>query len=292
MLRPRVVLWGILLISLFPAAASGFPTISELHQDDPLFRQISDDIEQAYRRDTPRPPLLLYTYSPRSGDTLFSIAARLLLPYSTIASINGISRAEAPIGTQPLLIPNQPGRFSHEPLSAPPESPDLPEAVEIQLDSDPHSGGYFYPGLDFSPHERRAFYQRRFGYPVAVPRITSGYGMRVSPITGRRMMHFGTDFGGYSAAEVLAAADGTVTAIDWSPVLGFYIEIQHDEEISSLYGHLSQIAVNYGEAVRKADPIGRMGTTGLTTGPHVHFEVHEDGVPVDPLRHLPHMKTE
>lgn len=277
---------GILILFLIPLAASTLerlPVLESLHEYDTLFQQIRNDIEQAYRVSEQNPPLLLYRYTPSENETIFSIAARLLLPYGTIASLNSIDSATTPIANRSLLIPNQPGLFSADKDRF--SDADSHEALSISLRG--IAEGWFFLGKDFSAAERRTFFESRFGFPVASPRITSDYGMRISPITGTPLMHNGIDFGGREGTAVLAAADGKVQSVTWSPVLGFYVEIQHDDTLTSIYGHLSQISVNYSQQVRRSEMIGRMGTTGLSTGSHVHFEVHDSGQPVNPFRYLP-----
>lgn len=257
--------------------------LESLQESNALFRQIRADIEQAYQVGTPDPPLHIYMYHPSDSENLFSVAARLLLPYSTIATLNGITSAQTVLGNQTILLPNQPGIFS----STPDREDAQTESIAFAEPIGPDRVSYFFPGEDYTPSERREFFENRFSFPVASPRVTSGYGMRISPITRVPLLHNGVDFGGRTNSEVLAAADGVIVSIEWSQALGFYIEIQHDEKLSTIYGHLSQIGVNYGQQVSRSEIIGRMGTTGLTTGPHVHFEIRYENSPVDPFSYLP-----
>ncbi len=262
------------------------PILPSLNESDPLFQQIRGDVERAYRPDVPPPPLTLYRYQAGENETIFSIAARLLLPYSSIATLNSITYASQSVGGRLLLIPNQAGLFSQEERSE-------GASQSLSLESE-HLGSrhwYFYPGSDFTPSERRSFFQQQFTFPVTNPRITSPFGFRNSPFTGRRLMHYGIDFGGIENSPILAAAGGEVSNVDWSPLLGFFVEISHDNHLTSMYGHLSQITVSYGQHVRRGEQIGKMGTTGLTTGSHVHFEIHRDGIPVDPALFLPEVRT-
>lgn len=282
-----------LLLSTASAAQAAdpeqFPLLTNLQENNPLFRQLRADIEQAYRRNEASPPLILYRYVPQEGETLFSISARLLLPYSSIASLNSIHSSRTDINSMNLLIPNQPGIFS--PADSETERSTSPVTIILP---DPRSGNTvwnYFPGEDFSPAERSRFFDSRFSFPVDAPRVTSGYGMRISPITNMELMHHGVDFGGRSGNPVLAAASGRISAISWNPVLGYYVEIDHDSGITSLYGHLAQITVNFGQQVNRAETIGKMGTTGLTTGPHVHFEIRQEGIPVDPFLYLPKIEV-
>jgi len=113
--------------------------------------------------------------------------------------------------------------------------------------------------------------------------ITSGYGYRTHPVLGYRRLHTGLDIGAGAGSPVFAAADGEVYYASWRGGYGRCIILLHGGEISTLYGHLSRIEVFPGETVRRGQQIGAVGSTGLSTGPHLHFEVRRNGVPVDPM---------
>lgn len=121
--------------------------------------------------------------------------------------------------------------------------------------------------------------------PIDGAHITSGFGMRFHPILGYSRMHRGVDFGAPIGTAVYAAGDGTVTRAEQVSGYGNYIELQHNQEYATAYGHLSGFApgLHEGEHVRQGDVIGYVGMTGLATGPHLHYEVHYDGNQIDPL---------
>jgi murein DD-endopeptidase MepM/ murein hydrolase activator NlpD len=118
--------------------------------------------------------------------------------------------------------------------------------------------------------------------PVA-GRITSGFGMRFHPILHYARMHAGIDFGAAWGSPIVAAADGTVVVASYGGGYGRHVEIAHGGGIVSLYGHMSSIAATPGEPVRQGQVIGYVGSSGLSTGPHLHFEVKVNGRPVDPM---------
>jgi murein DD-endopeptidase MepM/ murein hydrolase activator NlpD len=121
--------------------------------------------------------------------------------------------------------------------------------------------------------------------PVDAARITSGFGMRFHPILGYSRMHRGVDFGAPSGTRVYAAGDGVVTMAGRSSGYGNYVEIEHNQQYATAYGHLSGFGpgIRDGARVRQGDVIGYVGMTGLATGPHLHYEVHYHGVQIDPL---------
>lgn len=120
--------------------------------------------------------------------------------------------------------------------------------------------------------------------PVHAP-VTSGFGWRVHPITGVPRPHTGTDFGAAHGTLVGAAGDGTVVSAGWRGGYGKTVLVDHGSQ-TTLYAHLSDTTVVAGQRVRRGDPLGRVGSTGQSTGAHLHFEVRVDGVPVDPLTRL------
>jgi murein DD-endopeptidase MepM/ murein hydrolase activator NlpD len=116
-----------------------------------------------------------------------------------------------------------------------------------------------------------------FIFPLAVPApITSGFGWRVHPIRGDRRLHKGVDLGAPTGTPVLAAADGKVELSDWLSGYGRAIILSHqDNTRETLYAHLSEAFVKPGQWVEKGTVIGRVGSTGLSTGPHLHFELRQ-----------------
>lgn len=116
--------------------------------------------------------------------------------------------------------------------------------------------------------------------------LTSGFGNRRDPISRGRGNHQGIDIAAAPGAPVRAAADGLVTRASRQGGLGKAVFLSHGYGLASRYGHLSEIVVKPGQRVRRGDVIGRVGNTGRSTGYHLHYEVHLDGSPVDPLAYL------
>ena len=119
--------------------------------------------------------------------------------------------------------------------------------------------------------------------PLEFSRVSSGYGMRFHPISGQRKAHLGVDYAAPTGTPVRTIGDGVVTFAGWQRGYGNVIQIQHKDRQSSLYAHLSRIDVSRGQRVEQGDRVGAVGSTGASTGPHLHFEFRTNDVPQDPL---------
>ena len=118
--------------------------------------------------------------------------------------------------------------------------------------------------------------------PINGARISSGFGGRKHPILGYRKMHTGVDFAAPTGTPVLAAGSGTVEYAAWNGAAGKYIRIRHTDGYKTAYFHLSRINVSVGKYVKQDQIIGKVGSTGRSTGPHLHYEVVLRGKPINP----------
>lgn len=123
-----------------------------------------------------------------------------------------------------------------------------------------------------------------FGAPVEKVRVTSNYGMRNDPFTGEPKRHRGIDFAGKIGTELMAVAPGRVISAGERVGYGTTVEIDHGLGFTTLYAHLSQITVSRGDWVRPGTVIGLGGSSGRSTGPHLHYEIRYKGVPFDPTK--------
>lgn len=123
-------------------------------------------------------------------------------------------------------------------------------------------------------------------HPVGNANYTSSYGVRYDPFTGRTAMHAGLDLAGPTGSPIYATADGVVHRAGWGGAYGNMIDLGHGKGIATRYGHLSRVLVRAGDRVKKGDVIGRMGSTGRSTGSHLHYEVRVDGRAVNPTPYL------
>jgi len=120
-------------------------------------------------------------------------------------------------------------------------------------------------------------------WPTKSTYIGSAFGMRYHPILKVLKEHTGTDIGGAYGDEIYASASGTVVLSRYNGGYGYSVEIDHGEGITTIYGHASKLLVKEGEEVVKGQVIALVGSSGVSTGPHVHFEIRIDNVPVDPI---------
>ena len=123
--------------------------------------------------------------------------------------------------------------------------------------------------------------------PVTTNRaMSSNFGMRVHPILGGHHMHKGVDLPASTGTPIHATADGVIGRADWFGGYGLCVEIEHGANLETRYGHMSRIAVAEGQHVHKGDVIGYVGSTGRSTGPHLHYEVRIAGEAVNPVPYL------
>ena len=290
-----------LQVSLFCRNAGAqelFPVIGRLDSRDVVFKQYLTDVETARRRlfgqkqnnEEINAYLRIYSYTPKNEDDLFRLSARCNVPYSALATLNRINHPEPFSG--PVLLPTVPGLYI-------PENPanDLERLLSLSRESENgtiitvRSGEkplryLFFPGEDFNPTERSFFLNRGFRFPLHNYRISSSFGMRPNPFTGKPHFHNGVDLAAPVGTEVYAAREGRVTETGFDPVFGNYIVIAHDDNWASLYGHLSAVSVQLYSYVTVNNVIGKVGTTGQSTGPHLHFELRKRGTALDPTKLL------
>jgi murein DD-endopeptidase MepM/ murein hydrolase activator NlpD len=184
---------------------------------------------------------------------------------------------------------------------------DVNRMLEGMRRSDSGAGGPFIPPSDtlaampegegervvsvLSQLERVALLQQAarkmpFAKPVNGLRLTSGFGTRRDPFNGRRSLHHGIDFAGPRGTPILAPADGVVVFAGAQRGYGRTVKIRHANGFETLYAHLNRAAVRVGQTVRRGQKIAELGNTGRSTGPHLHYEVHYNGRPVNPLKFI------
>ena len=127
---------------------------------------------------------------------------------------------------------------------------------------------------------------RPAGAPIVKGWMSSPFGERVDPISGKKAWHEGMDFAGAKSSEVIAVANGVVVFAGYRDGYGKMVEISHGKDMRTRYGHHEEVLVHAGQSVKRGDVIALMGSSGRSTGPHVHFEVLKEGRPVNPARYV------
>lgn len=270
-----------------------YPLIEVLNSSDASYRQAVEDINRYYRSvysNSDIPPLGLFSYKPKGEDSIFSVAARFNLAYDTIASLNGLRNPDALLEAEYLVIPNQQGLFipvqpsnDLEKLMRSWRGDSVLRVREIVIAAPRGKRRfYFFPGENFHAVERSFFLNVLFRFPLPTGVVSSGFGMRISPFSHKEHFHNGIDIAAPAGTEVFAAAAGKVSAAGADAVLGNYVVLVHRGNFSTIYGHLLERRINAGQNVGAGDIIGTVGSTGMSTGPHLHFEIRNAGEPWNP----------
>jgi murein DD-endopeptidase MepM/ murein hydrolase activator NlpD len=234
-------------------------------------------------------PIDIKLYRVREDDTLSGITERFGMDLDTIASLNrewGSGVHLIQIG-EAIKIPNQDGIYIEidRDLDLLCEEKGVPVEVVYAVNGINQSQispgiELFFPGVQHTGIERSVITGSAFLKPVA-GWLTSGFGYRRDPFTKEMHFHRGIDLAASTGTVVRAALDGRVVVVGYDPLLGNYILIRHQISYSTMYGHLSQAWIARGATVTRGQRIGAVGSTGKSTGPHLHFEIRRRGVPVN-----------
>ncbi|MFW6235685.1 MAG: M23 family metallopeptidase, partial [Desulfovibrionales bacterium] len=207
-------------------------------------------------------------------------------------SLNRLTATELEEGAS-VLIPGIPGVFV--PLTPATDLEaimhDLRREREATVITVNHADGprpyRFFAGEDFLAEERRAFLGLMFRHPLPDGNLSSPFGPRVNPITAQWSFHGGVDYAAAAGTPVLAARGGTVSEIGFNDILGNYVILSHSGGFRTVYGHLESVAVSLNQEVRSGMILGAVGSTGMVTGSHLHFEIRQGGRARDPELMLP-----
>lgn len=235
------------------------------------------------------------TYRLRPNDTLSDIAIRYGLRLDTLVSYNNIPDVHRMQIGQELQIPSRDGLKykvqrgdSLESIARAKNTTvnSLLDANNLTSTALAVNQELFIPNARLSQEDLAFALGELFAYP-AIGRFTSGFGFRADPFTGLRRFHNGIDFAGAIGTPIRAAMAGRVVHVE-SQVgnYGKYVIIEHSRGFKTLYAHMDAFTVAVGQYVSQGQQIGRMGNTGRSTGPHLHFTVFENGRVVDPRQYL------
>jgi murein DD-endopeptidase MepM/ murein hydrolase activator NlpD len=237
-----------------------------------------------------------HTYSihkMKTGESIWQVARRFHVSLDSVMTLNQITDAGKIRSGDSIKIPRYSGVYYTVNKNDTVEliarkygvSSDLIRTYNDIGDYLDVGKSLFIYGAKLTSSERQATYGVNFVAPV-IGYVTSPYGMRIHPILNAPIFHTGLDIGGNAGASVKAASDGVVTFAGENGSYGNFIVIKHASGYESAYGHLSKIYIKNGKRVAKGEAIGEVGSTGLSTGPHLHFEIKSKGQFINPLRFI------
>jgi len=239
-------------------------------------------------------PVTFQTYKVRQGDTISGIAKKFgLTNISTLISVNDIGNVRQLAAGQKLKIPSIDGIVytvkKGDSLSGitGKYKVSLEQLLDVnELTSETLTAGQqlFLPGAAMDANSLRNAMGELFRMPISAKfRWSSPYGYRIDPIAGVKSFHTGTDMACPTGTPILAAMSGKVTTTGINRVYGNYVIIDHGNGYQTLYAHMSKIIASKGQWVSQGTRIGLVGSTGYSTGPHLHFTVYKKGKLVDPM---------
>lgn len=270
------------------------PRIESFSRKDVIFQQLCQAVEDNEKeifagRDF---SLEFFVYRCQKDETVIPLSSDMLVPYDTIATLNDISDSSVSMKGREIIVPSVKGIFiAEKPRNAieillsrefSSECQNSPEIYEIN-----GRRLFFLAGKRFSGTQRAFFFDLNFRLPLDTKVISSDYGYRMSPVYGRWKFHKGVDFAAPEGDDVFAAKRGEVKFVARNDsVFGNYIIIAHSDGLTSVYAHLSKILVEKGQVVSGGQIVGRVGQTGMATGPHLHFEIRRGGEAENPMQFL------
>jgi murein DD-endopeptidase MepM/ murein hydrolase activator NlpD len=304
LIKLNILLWGILVISLVlflarPKKAGtedgmgGAITAEEFVF--PAFDEEAVDLELEgipEPEEFSRPRMLTFSsYTMEAGDMIGRIAIRAGLSEDSLISVNDIKNTRLMQIGQVIKIPNQDGIYysvkSGETLESIAEKYNTTVAHiktvnELFSDTVPANTSLFIPGAKLDWTSRQEINGDLFIWPTS-GRISSPYGYRMAPFARVRAFHSGIDITAPMGSPIKAAMAGRVTQVGNDESWGNFVVISHHSGYRTFYAHMSVVRVKAGAYVENGERIGDVGSTGLSTGPHVHFTVYKNGVTVSPL---------
>jgi len=243
---------------------------------------------------TEYPTLSYSVYRVKAGDMVGIIAENFGITQDTIISVNNIRQTRTIQPGDYFRIPNIPGiiytvRQDGETIAS------ITKEYEVNAEKCSYVNNIeeealltagttlFIPDAELDYVTRQEINGDLFRRPIkAWYYISSYFGWRNSPFTGQRSYHSGIDMACPTGTKIYGALSGTVTTAGWSDVYGNYVIVRHHSGYKTLYAHMSKINVRVGQYVTQDSILGYVGSTGLSTGPHLHFTVYKNGVAVNP----------
>ena len=304
LIQINLLLWGVLVVSLglfivWPKntgtenGVGGAIMPEERAESIPYEETVDLELEGIPEpEEFSRPRMLTFnTYTMEKGDMIGIIAMRAGLSEDSIISVNNIKNTRLMQIGQVIKIPNQDGIYysvkSNDTLESIAEKYNttavhIKAANELFSDAVALNTSLFIPGAKLDWINRQEINGDLFIWPTA-GRVSSPYGYRMAPFARARMFHTGIDIAAPMGSPLKAAMAGRVTQIGVDDSWGNFVVISHHSGYRTFYAHMSVVRAKAGAYVETGERIGDVGSTGLSTGPHVHFTVYKNGVTVNPL---------
>ena len=306
MFKKSIAIFTFVFLSFFLVYAqsdSVYPLIQSLTFRDPLFKQYTEDVASArialaHGKTNEELPIKFYRYKVEAGWDVLGIVARCCIDNAGIITLNRIQSAKDDLAGLYVLLPTVPGLYIPEDTGNPLEKLEAAACEKklikpLQLNIATQKGNrkvYYFPNDKLDETTWRYFLSPLYRFPLDSGILTSPFGKRPSPFSGKPSYHPGIDLAAPTGSPVYACAPGKVTAVLFSNVYGNHIIIKHNDGNESLYGHLSKTIATLNQIVKAGTLIGEVGSTGMSTGPHLHFEIRKSGVPTDPQVFIKNVK--
>jgi murein DD-endopeptidase MepM/ murein hydrolase activator NlpD len=231
------------------------------------------------------------SYRVKRGDSVYKIAQDHAISMDAVIASNGMSNAKKLYEGQEIKIPNMDGipytvkrgdsllKISGSmgvPLTA------ILDANDVETDDISPGTVLFIPGARMKTEDLKLALGEFFKYPIR-GRLSSPFGWRNDPFTGVRRYHAALDLAAPTGTVIKASMDGRVATVGYNATYGKFIILSHSNSFQTLYAHLSATSVSQGAYVSQGAKIGEVGSTGYSTGPHLHFAVYKNGKAVNPL---------
>ncbi len=278
------MLYPILFLILASYTVLGSPSIlTNLEYTNPMLQELRKEVKEnlkasksAFASNTIK-PLKYYKYQVKEDDGFFEIMSRTGMDLDTLSSVNELSSPHDIYVGQVLEVPNMRGIFYSDRADSSSNSrKKISEEFRIPpeiLQFDSSRGKWFLPGIRLSRKEKSFVDGTGFLRPLKAGFMSSGFGKRLDPFSKKETFHGGIDIAASLGTSVYASQEGIVDFQGYSGNYGNLIILKHGLGYETRYGHLSKFQVKAGDLVKKGEIIGAVGSTGKSTGPHLHFEV-------------------
>lgn len=265
-----------LVILLFIASTNLFGFYPEVtsKNSDKLYKQLTVDIKENKKRLLQKKniiPVRFYTYIINDYENIFTVSARFNLNYDTIASLNNIENQLFFIGMKTIILPTCQGLYVKEDI--------YENSLPLEINGEKY---FFYPGKSFTGQQRLSFLITPFNSPLKNMIVTSEFGNRENPFTFNNEFHSGLDMRANTGTKIYSPYRGEINNVGYSEFYGNYLIILHPNGYSTHYYHLKEISAKVGDSINKGEYVALTGNSGKSTGPHLHFEIHLNGEPINP----------